>query len=829
MTVINSATYQGYPCKAAQWRRTDGLAPDNGWVIVDYSVLKELKLVSDAVPWRGEDGRWDAPGAISIGTWFEVLGKRPGTRTTTRPFAPPAAGLRLYGPLVLKSTSDGDGVDETIRYEDVYGVIAEEVSENRARVLEHSEGEVRIDITDVRQYYLKYGTIIGRINCRLENGKYDPRTIKKPARRATGGTTTSAELDGTPWSFEEVIRYLFSQLPGGPSVNLTGLNGLPPPEEIDHIGSPAATVLQGVLDNYGLVAKMQPDGSYFVAKRIAKFLSRGQIARGVGKLSTPTHVSYEVKTASRIDTPPLVMVLGGRRYRRQSQPFVPIFKDLDGKHYRLIDIHLVWDGYSIERVNAQAAKTQGKHFQDVPPKPFQRNFTPQQLNAIASSLQGVEGTAEGQTQDDLHYGRRRVMRDQAYRMYAPAAYFGADAPRNKKGAPYFSDNDDRILNFLPMGLLPTFESQLGGQPRGGRRIAGDTGRIALVQPVVRGRLIDETLFTNNLALAAAHARELDGILRERTFNERRLDEVRNEIDSAEAQNSKADSLASVAQQSESALMTAIFGQSPVTQSLIKRAISEGKKARRTKDQLDGAKNFYERRLNELNALVDQRKARRARDFERLAVSGGVKGVGQVPWGTVPDNTYSLDPRTGILNFSKLCCVVDPPLVFDQEDLLVIGDGSVTATFGRAMDDNEPRDFTSILFCRDGKGGSKLCGANRGSPIKPHVVPDPDLVMYEEEDGSPMNLQSCIDQAEKKAKPILESPDSVDAFVTQFSAFLPCTLERGVNSVQHVWGGGAAHTFVAVNSPAWAGPAGPGSTGKLDDVHGAARTSSKQAG
>lgn len=826
-TVISSVTYQGYPCKSVSFKRSDGLHQEMGSVTLDYSVIGELKLQFDAVPWRGDDGGADGPGGMSIQMWWELFGKQRRTRTANKPFSPPGSGFKLFGPLIMTSEIDGGGT-ETVRYDDIYVVNSEEVSVNLARVREHKFGEVLVNLTDQRQYYMKYGSIRGRINCRLENGKYDPRTIKTPPKRvAAGSTRTTQENEGTPWSFEDVVRYLFSQLPGGPSVNLSGLSGLPAPEEIDHIGASAATALQGVLDNYGLVAKMQPDCTYFVAHKNASILKRGSVADSVGKSRTPGHIAYEVKSASRIDTPAVVEVLGGRRYRRQTHTYVPAFYDLDGKLYRLYDIDLVFDNYRLGQVNAQAAKTPGKNFQDVKPAPFERKFTEAQLREITSGSVGIQGTAEGQAQDDLHYGRRRILREQAYRVYAPLGLFGDDAPRNAKGAPYYSDLDDRTFDFLPMGPAPLFESQLKELTPGAKKVAGDQGRVILAPPVVRGWLIDEAIFTDNFEIARAYQKVLDGVLANHTKVERDLDVVLDRIAGIVGMHMRADELSAVGHFTESFLLET--AQSRLTRAFIERALKLNVQAQVELAGLLGENKAHFERLKNLKTAREKLKLQRADDFRKLAIYGGLKGVGQVPWGIIPGNCYSLQPSSGVLTFSKLCCFVNHPIVYDQEDLVVLGDGCVTVTFGHELNYNESSDFTTVLFCKDGKGGAKLCGVNRPSAVKPHTVPAPDLVMYEEDNADPMNLKSCISQAEKKAKPILEGADTTEGFVTEFSGFVQCILERGVNSVQFVWEGGVAHTYVAVHSPGWAGPAGAAVVTKLLDVDGPARAAAKQAG
>lgn len=807
MTIlVHSVTYQDYPCKAVRWGRSDGLEPGMGWVIVDYAVLKDLKLEVAAVAWTGDDGGADVPGGLGIFDWWELFGKRPGTRTADKPFSPPGSGLKLSGPLIFRTSTEGGGAVETARFDGVYCVNAEEVAKNLARAREHKEGEIRIDIADVRWFYQKYGTIIGRINCRRENGSYDPRTIKVPGSRiARGGTTTASERDGTPWSFEEVMRYLFSQLPGSPSVNLTGLTNMPPPEEINHVGSNAAAVLDALLDNFGLVPKMQPNGTYFVARKNAKFLTRGQISRAVGKAESPTHIAYEVKSASRIDTPAVVMVLGGNRYRAQTLGYVPVFRDVDGKLYRLSDIAKVFDGYTIDQVNAQAAKTPSKHFQDVPPQPFKGSVS----RGVVTSRLGAPGTVQGQAQDTLHYARRRILREQAYRLYAPMLLFEGKAPTNAKGAPYFSDLDDATFEFLPMGPVPVLESKLPEilAKGGAKKVRGDKGRVILAPPIVRGAMLGEALYTDNGEIAAQHNAKIHGWelcvdvanvhLATAKF---RLLHLFEEALGADAQ-------AAVAEFIESSLIQKLTG----SQTVFSRPFLE--RARKANKYIDGQAalllielQVQEARVKSIEEKIKELEKNRATDFAALQLAGGVQGVEQVPFGVIPENAYSLESATGILIFDKPCCMVDHALVFDQEDLTVLFDGMVSVTFGHPVDNNEPSDFTSVLFMADGNGGSKLCGVSRPSAVKPYVVRDSDIVLYEDEEVQALNLKDCVAQAERKAKPVLDGANTTEGFVTQFSGFVPCVLERGVNSVQFEWDGGAAYTYVAVHSPGWIGPA-----------------------
>jgi len=848
---INSATYQGYPVKSVVWKRSDGLSPEIGSVVIDYSVVKNLALRSPLVPWTGDDGGADIPGGLVISDWWELFGKRPGSRAEHKPVKTPTSGLGISGQLILVTKWD-DGTTRTVIYDEIFVLNAEEVSENLAKVLEHKEGEIRIDLCDIRQFYGRYGFIIGRINCRLENGNYDPKTVKKPGRiLGRGSTGTREEFEGEPWPFKDVIQYLFSQLPGGPSVTFMPPSlpkSLPEPEEIDHIGSNAATVLQGVLDNYGLVAKLQPNGTYLVCRRNDEnFLEPGEVAPTINKKKKADHIAYEKKAVNRIDSPGCVQVIGGRLIRQETLGYVAVFRDLDGRYYMLDDIAKVWDGYDIFRVNRQAAKTPGKYFHDVPPAPIQEDLPDNVLETIIRTGRGIRGFKVGRQEDELHFGRRQIMREQAYRMYAPIGLFD-NAPTNSNGAPYFTEAGVRTHSFLPLGNVPLLESQVGEAVPGARRIKGDQGKIVLAPPVVRGTMLGEAIFTDVAQIVKAYDGVINGwriCLNDHNLS---INLIRSRIRLLNEDNLQADRLAAVAEFVESGLMsrlsTSFLGVvgDPLGQGAHHRKISRDLLARATKIrhsrealevglkiQLEVAERF---KLHS-EEMIKRLEAQRGEDLIRLAVTGGLKGVGQLPYGVIPSTAYSLETSTGILTFTKdVCCTVDLPVVYDRDQLTVLGGGAVHVTFGHPVYDNATSDFTSIIFSKDGRASYERAGANRPTAVKAQPIRDPDLVMYISGNGEPMNLQDCIDQARKKAAPILEGPDVLDGHVNQLDGFEPCVLERGVNSVQYVWPakapeGGTAFTYVATHSPMWAGPAGRAQTTKLLDKDGPARTAAKQ--
>jgi hypothetical protein len=140
------------------------------------------------------------------------------------------------------------------------------------------------------------------------------------------------------------------------------------------------------------------------------------------------------------------------------------------------------------------------------------------------------------------------------------------------------------------------------------------------------------------------------------------------------------------------------------------------------------------------------------------------------------------------------------MVFEGGSATVLTDGAVSATFGHEVNRNEPTDFSSVIFARSEKGKVEACGVNRGTAVKPQVVSAPDLRMYQDDLGFPMNLKACVEQGQRKAEPLLSGELATEGYVTEYSGFVQCALERSVSSIQHVWYGGAAHTFIAINAP-----------------------------
>jgi hypothetical protein len=844
---IHFANYQGIPCKAVEFRRSDGLSPESGFVIVDYADIKKLEFKEDGHPWRGTSETNEDPGGISIHVWHKLKGTAT-IADSPRPFQPATSGLRLYGPLVLTTVMKEGGDGDSITYSDIYVANSDEVMEDLAEARLHKTGEIRIDLTDLRQFNGRYGVLIGRINCHLRNGRFDPTTIKTPGRRRPNGSTTTAqELNGVPWSFTEVVSYLFSQLPGSPRVIFDkGVEKMQPPEEIDQIGAPILSVIQGLLDNYRLVPKMTPHGNYWLCRRNTKLLKPGQVFTGLDRkaIESPPFVSTEKKSVTYVDVPSMVLVLGRPRVRRRTEPYVPVFQDLDGHTYKLEEIDKVWPGYTLLQVRLQATKGTEKNFADVPPRPPRRALTDADREAtVRDDPRGgrVRGTPDFESTRDLHYRRRDIMRRQAYRLYAPLALFNKSSSKNKLGAVQMMDPDSDWTEFLPMGPAPFPASalakdiELGLETKPKKKV----GEIALHPPIVRAYRLGSVLEID----PNAAVRLLDDAIEDEkkwvVFWERKLAEKERELvdelgpaSRAEEEFRKLPPLPNTILPLIGSVTFSTVTSASATRKAIddaKRAIRAHNAAKQKVEFLEVAIDGYKRVLAASHAKVNNWKNRRGAVLLAIREEGGIHvAQSQLPYGVAPQNSYSLDLETGLLSFVDVACLIDPPILHDPNSGIVIGDGHVTVTFGFDSHWNEPSDYTTVLLSRGERGGVRAVGVSATSPVKPQVVHDPELVMFEDERGIPLNLDECIDQAGKKAAHKLEGDRTAEGYADQFGGFVKCILGPGVDSIQHVWGGDDAHTFVAINAPGWIGPAGPAVVPKVTDTSSVSRQSSKRA-
>lgn len=407
------------------------------------------------------------------------------------------------------------------------------------------------------------------------------------------------------------------------------------------------------------------------------------------------------------------------------------------------------------------------------------------------------------------------------------------------------DSDEDWIEFLPLGDAPFVASALEKSRELGMEPPRSTkGPVALVPPIVRGYRLGQVLEIDPDAAVAMLDKAIDtGERNFAKFITAHVEEKTKELSEALGPAMMADAEFRRIGGDNALKEVFVFGiptgRLGADGSIFRSAHSAFRETQRALKDHIAKKHKVEGLTRDIELLHEQGKIllaeindwkkRRGKILQAIREEGGVHiPMSQMPHGIIPQSVYSLDQRTGLLTLDELACVITPPIVHHPDSSRVLGDGMIMVTFGFESHWNEPSDYTNVIFGRQGNGGVEVIGVSATSPVKPAVVHDPDLVMYEDDRGIPLNMDDCIDQAAKKAAHKLGGARTTQGFSTDFSGFVDCALAPGVDSIQHVWDGDQAHTFVAVNSPGWIGPAGPAASHRPADAYTPARQAAKRS-
>lgn len=807
---VSSATYQGYPCQLVEFRRSAGLAKETSWVSLRIEDLKALVVKAEAIHWRPNPA-YAVPGLMGINAWAkQFFSGGTGTQPGEAPAGPkPDSGLNISGDLVLVSTPPGSGSEKETTYRDLIidqdGI--EEVLEDLQNPTAHNEGFLKVPLTDVRAYYSDYGAIYSKVNAHLASGAIDPYSVKS---------------DGmTHWTALEVLYWLFSQLPGSPTINpdsqLFKLK-LADPTDLVWEGERPAHALQQVLDIYKLQCGLLPDNSYSVWQKFRTTLKAGEIPDDVGSTSVPSDLIYEKKTVTINRRPPIVTVFGRPRIRRRTLSYVPCFHDIDGSVYQLKDIGLVW-GYSYQKVRDNMPIGHEKSFEDVPP----------------------QGPSGGR----LHEWRKQTLKREAFKLYVPELFFTKSKP-GKGGALRLMDADFDRMPYLPMLDAPVYLSELDAInedriqpiPKDSSVEKGDLGDFKIIPPVVYAQQVAQNFYSNFSAVSryfnaliameqediVANSKQITGLdtLKANVedhylMTQRALKELKEKL-----------KLNAFDVLLELSLIPFVADVDDIDEKIASflnlkgNKVEEGEKAAASEEAWfsvvrDGyskdAEAFQKRIDDSRNKILQWRNS-----FSILQQTynkyGGIEAWTNVPMQVIEPGGYSLDSRTGLVLFHHPMFHMNIAFSLDPEtEVTVIEDGKVSVTFGYELKGNAPSVRTSISFSIDPNDTSDepqmfLTGANRSVVIAPFTVSAPNLRMYETDAGTPMNLGPCVGVAAALAKGVLDVPLNVDGFEYRYPGFQKAVLDNGVSSVQHMFDGDAARTFVFVNSGNARGPLGP---------------------
>lgn len=804
-TLRCEVSYQGLPGKRLEFRRSPGLGSEFGSIDLDFADLRQLKIAGRDVPWRAVNGI-EINGQTDIRSWAKI---KPGTTAAPPDLpAPPGGGLNMFGTLTLRTIDHGTGavVDE-VSYKEVYVAAAglEEVTEDLAQIEDHDKGTVRVPLTDVRWWMQKCGGLWSAINVRLKSGEWKRDTVQD---------------GGTPWSLSEVVRFLFSQLPGSPSVlsssELFGLSAAeaPPPSDIEGQGEPVIEHLQKLLDRYGLVAGLRPDATWTVDRKgSTKYgYKEGPDAGGGTRDLSGLDLHYEKKTSTVTDRPPAVCVTGGRRIRRISVPYVPVLEDVDGKVYRLEAVVRRW-GYSMEKLNNNIFVEPDRQFRDIPPT--------------------ISGSGGGR----LHDKRVKLAR-RAYRMYAPAFLFDGASDSTEVAGGLSQDQVD-ACPFLPMKDAPWYISELGGQglqiPKDAPRSKGDREDFVLMPPVARGCRIGGAWLLNFKEMENYFNAFIQSFATGVSLQEAGLSLIKlyegKALESLVALSESADRTLSGAKASRFGAGSMLIDFDADTKKIAQDLGQTLKKAE-WNDLLNGGYNTiqtlkgYDQMAQDAAKRVEGQRDQLNRWRERFngnklafKVWGGVRVRSNIGYDLLESGSYSIDHQTGILQASEPLCQVNKAMFYDGDSATVVEDGKVFVTYAYELKDNTIAAFSSFLFTPaatddEQPGRPVLAGVCKSSPLKARCEPMTGR-LYEMDLGTPVNLNACASEAWQKAGGILGLPKVVTGYVYMFSGLYGFPLSGGVTGVQHTYDGEIGRTFLTINAPGARAPLGPPGLPKRD--------------
>ena len=811
MKLASDGTYQGYKIVAVRHQRSKGLAPDVGnYVLIDYADCKKLELVGREVPWRGANG-YEFDSMLSILAWSEGI---PGVSATV-PAAIPApgdGGFNLFGDLLLKTAAENGGgaIGPTVVYKDIYvdptGI--EELTRGHLKAPEHSQGLVKVMLTDVRINYATNGPAIFRINCKLKSGEWDTDTLKD-------GTTK-------PWSAKEAIEFLFAMLPGSPLVRgwseLSGLS-LDPPSDLVGEGEPAVEHLQKLLDFYGLDAQLQPDNNYAVSKKLSKKVTVGNAPVGGGAVTAAGHpTGIQIKSPHWSRRSPCFVAIGKRRIRQMTLHYVPVLQDVDGRWYRMSELVDKW-GYSMEQVNRQILNDYAKKFKDCPPQP---------------------GSGSGK----LHSRRVEILK-KAYHCYAPGILFasgkggsggklgftfqgfggGPAVTLNVATAGGISDPDFQKLFCLPMKECPIYVAQLQQEGIGvsGDQFGGDSGAYALTAPIARAARISQGFFKDFDAVEEYYAGMKDAVDEEISSLTAVLQEYQEQIAAAGedlqrvatflpnmTKASQSKYLAWTGQDGEIVQIDADVELALLEVGVVKSSILKKRMDTKAWGTISKIKRLVSAKA-QVQANIESCQGRENQwtdAFETLKLvnknKGGLQLRMNIPHNPLEDGVATFDKDTGILTSSEPLCVMGRPFIPEGEGARVIADGSVTVTFGYELKQNVAGDFTTLLFLPKKNGETeelKCVGASTAGPIKGQPIPFSGR-LYEGALGTPMNLNQVLAEARQKIGESWRTPRTTDGYIAEYHGLQGWNLDGGVERIVHEWDGSSTGgtTTIAINVP-----------------------------
>ncbi len=789
----SSAKYQGVTVQAGFMDRRPGLTGDIGFLDFNLADLKAIKVTQPFRLWL--DGRFtETPGPLTIQAAKKLRQQaQPTTPTTSTPSR--KDGLDRGGGLTLTTKVDnGTNTDNNVT--EMRGIYLlpsgiEELESDNDNAFSHSEGIVRVPVTDIRHFWAENGTpVYGDLNVLLENGQFDETTTK----------------DGqTPWSLKEFLDFLCLGLPGSPNISGKVLDdstrGVPINIKM-RLELPSYWLSEPI-DAFGLELHLTFGAAVYFAERAKKHTPRS-FARDAGGNASALGVNpaVEKKTVFVLDRPESVMVVGSLRQQRIRRQFIPVFIDEDQKVKRMADLKSHW-GYSFDQALGQAMIREDKAYEDIPGKDLAQRFA-----------------------------RQKIAKAHFFKLYAPLSLFNTDqGGGTRPGAPVataggvgvYWDFSKKKCPFLP-ALDPWWTPDE----------LKDLNVIAKT-----GTQTEEKANPSNAALIQTNVIVKGNLVRQRATNniQDALQTVFAFIDSQKAVIARLNAVRSVVKKlldssviKENDPMIQISGPVPPEVDalvgikydeflrslqgsdgdLIKQRYEaveqmmsdESKYSENMKPIYQAELTAIDQRIVEVERAIGPAEALARSVVSAAAEYGYFRGWVNIPWGIIDPGEYTFDSKTGLLHFREIAAVMESAAVFDRESGVLAGDGNVEVTYNCEYDSGSPTDMTYVVVVadKDGKGTGHISQMSGITYTKGLVVRDDDLILYSNESGKAMNADIVKDQAARIACSLLKGDPQQDGYYYEYEGLWHVATSEEVNQVTWEFDGDRGRTKITANFP-----------------------------
>jgi hypothetical protein len=774
------ATYMGFTCQAYALDRKPGVTPDTGWVELATEEVGVIRILQDLRLWQAAGVKEPA------GPWTVAAAKRILRATVTG--LPEAKVLRRGGPLIITTFDDDRQVDQ-VRLEPMFiapsGI--EEKYDDMEDALLHNHGVIRINVTDFRHFWQKNGTpMFGRVNMTLGNGRFDERTIDQQT--------------GKPFTLADVMNAVALALPGSPSIHpKSDVFDEREPVNLDMKLELPVEWLSRLLDAYNMESHLTHNSQLFIKRRgrqhqVRRFRSSPDSdPKPLPVAADPEHPNVEKKTVFVIDRPEGVTVVGGRRQRRVVSQCEPVFIDVDGSVRRMSDLPVLW-GYSVDDAQLQMAVESSKQFDDIP------------------------------GEQTLKFKRIKIAQRDFFKLYAPSMLFqnpvtipggdGGARPPVRLASEYwpFDRIEHPLLPVLDPRFLASEAPVLHLQAKATIRTPVNPSNETLVErPILaRGNLIAQRTVTDASGIqkiasanASGKGAAIDKLQRELAQKRKELVRVLNlkKEDEFKHLGSLDQFKVTVKKAADDNVMEALALVSTTAEQVLQRVAQARAYREQDRTRIEGE---IQNLQAQIGALARESSAVRT---NLLALTQAIKDFGgvrlwvNVPWGAVDEGSFDVDRKFGLVRFSEVMGSIATAGVEDLENVPFVGDGHVEITYSAEVRLDSPTEFSTWTFKTDENG--EIVDLNKISDIsalKPTVVRDEGLVIYENEAGQPMNIDTVTQKAARMAKALLNVPSQQVGYNYLYPGAWKVITDDSVNQVSWTSDGDESHTSIVANNP-----------------------------